>query len=173
MAGTRLPPQLPPPLCTGPEAAEAQRPPLHRWGGSRGSRAGSGSWPESCAHADAPSPQPPSPCKARATPGTKSSRLSSGSSRLGPSGQLRTRYPVQGLGTVEPGLGLEQRALPRPKFELRLGSRPGSWGKMGLGTQFGDWGLLLGLESGLGLTSKMGTQSCARSMVRTHLGVKR
>lgn len=41
--------------------------------------------------AHGPAPQPPSPCAARATPGSRSSRASSASSRRGPSGRPRTR----------------------------------------------------------------------------------
>ena len=67
------------------------------WGGGC---VGGGSWPRTCGHAEAPSPQPPSPCTARVTPGTGSSRPSSASSRPGPSGRPRTRYPGRGLGHV-------------------------------------------------------------------------
>lgn len=71
-----------------------------------GARVGRGSG-LSLGRTDAPSPQPPFTCKAQATAGTRSSRPLSGSSRCGPSGPPRTRYPARvwslclGLGVGE------------------------------------------------------------------------
>lgn len=85
-------------------------------------------------HADAPAPQPPSTCTARATAGTRSSRPPSVGSRHGPSGRPRTRCGARVRGLCL-AVGLGQRS----------GSRPGPCRKMGLG----------GSVCGLGLESRV------------------